>query len=62
MEEGPTTMGLPESPSKIGIWLGWQIVNEYMGRNKGTSLDELLQMNDSQELLRKSKYKPKVAN
>ncbi|MEZ5006584.1 MAG: DUF2268 domain-containing putative Zn-dependent protease [Chitinophagales bacterium] len=63
VEEGPTTMGLPpESPSKIGIWLGWQIVNEYMGRNKGTSLDELLLMNDSQELLRKSKYKPKVAN
>lgn len=61
IEEGPTTLGMPpESPGKIGIWLGWQIVKTYMDRNKSTSLEDLMEMNDSQELLQKSKYKPKV--
>ena len=46
-----------ESPGRIGVWLGWQIVRSYM-QNNDVSLQELLTI-DSQELFLGSKYKPK---
>lgn len=46
-----------ESPSRIGCWIGWQIVKKYMKRNE-VSLNDLLREKDSQKILRKSKYKP----
>ncbi|MFK8059190.1 MAG: gliding motility lipoprotein GldB [Polaribacter sp.] len=45
------------SPGKIGVWVGWQIVKSYMKHND-VSLQELLKI-DSEELFKKSKYKPK---
>lgn len=46
-----------ESPGRIGVWLGWQIVRSYM-KNNDVSLQELLII-DSEELFKGSKYKPK---
>ncbi len=46
-----------ESPGKIGVWLGWQIVRSYMNNNNVT-LQQLLQEN-AEEIFKKSKYKPK---
>lgn len=46
-----------ESPGKIGVWLGWQIVRSYM-QNNNVTLQQLLQT-DAQEVFKKSKYKPK---
>jgi gliding motility-associated lipoprotein GldB len=46
-----------ESPGRIGVWLGWQIVSSYMYNNEVT-LQQLLQ-NDAEEIFNKSKYKPK---
>ncbi len=46
-----------ESPGKIGVWLGWQIVRSYMKNNEVT-LQQLLQT-DAEEIFKKSKYKPK---
>jgi gliding motility-associated lipoprotein GldB len=46
-----------ESPGKIGVWLGWQIVRSYMNNNNVT-LQQLLQTN-AEEIFKKSKYKPK---
>lgn len=46
-----------QSPGRIGVWLGWQIVRSFMQNNE-VSLQELLRI-DSEELLKKSKYKPK---
>jgi gliding motility-associated lipoprotein GldB len=46
-----------QSPGRIGVWLGWQIVRSYM-QNNDVSLQELLII-DSQELYLGSKYKPK---
>lgn len=46
-----------ESPGKIGVWLGWQIVKSYMNNNEVT-LQQLLQT-DAKEIFNKSKYKPK---
>ncbi|MFD1294761.1 gliding motility lipoprotein GldB [Lutibacter holmesii] len=45
-----------ESPGKIGVWLGWQIVRSYMNNNNVT-LQQLLQTN-AEEIFKKSKYKP----
>ncbi|WP_111706362.1 gliding motility lipoprotein GldB [Lutibacter citreus] len=46
-----------ESPGRIGIWLGWQIVRSYM-KNNNVTLQQLLQK-DAEEIFKKSKYKPK---
>ncbi|HEY9169340.1 MAG TPA: gliding motility lipoprotein GldB [Lutibacter sp.] len=47
-----------ESPGRIGVWLGWQIVSAYMTNNKDVTLQQLLQTN-AEEIFNKSKYKPK---
>ncbi len=46
-----------QSPGKIGTWIGWQIVKSFM-KNNDVSLQKLLEA-DSEELFKKSKYKPK---
>lgn len=45
------------SPGKIGVWIGWQIVKSYMHYND-VSLLELLKM-DEDIIFQNSKYKPK---
>lgn len=46
-----------ESPGRIGMWIGWQIVRSYM-QNNDVSLQQLLQT-DAKEIFENSKYKPK---
>ena len=46
-----------ESPGRLGYWVGYQIVNQYM-KNEGVSLLDLMKNTNSQEILLKSKYKP----
>lgn len=46
-----------ESPGKIGIWFGWQIVQSYMKNNK-ISIQEMMVV-DNEEIFNQSKYKPK---
>jgi hypothetical protein len=48
-----------EAPGEIGNWMGLQIVRAYMLRHPDTSLDQLLAMQDAQQLLEASRYKPK---
>ena len=45
------------SPGRIGTWFGWQIVRSYMKHNNA-SMADLLEAN-TEELFKKSKYKPK---
>jgi len=45
-----------ESPGRIGVWIGWQIVRAYM-QNNNASLQELLNTNN-EEIFKRSKYKP----
>jgi hypothetical protein len=49
-----------ECPGRIGVWVGWQIVNEYMKQNPKTSLPELMKISDAQKIFRGSKYKPEI--
>lgn len=48
-----------EAPGEIGNWIGWQIVKAYMKRHPGTTMEQLLQMSDSQKFLEEAKYKPR---
>ena len=47
-----------ESPGRLGVWLGWQIVRSYMENNKNVTLQELL-ATDAKTIFDNSKYKPK---
>lgn len=58
MNEGPFTSGLPrEAPARLGEFAGWMIVRKFM-ENNDVSLQALMGMDDAQEILTKSKYKP----
>lgn len=46
-----------QSPGRIGVWLGWQIVRSFM-RNNDVSLQQLLKINEL-DLYKKSRYKPR---
>ena len=59
LKEAPYTALLPvESPGRVGIWLGYQIIISYMKHKPDTSLSDLMGMTDYNELLKQSKYKP----
>lgn len=55
--EGPTTRGISDSPSRIGNYIGYKIVEAYMNENSIT-IDSLFKINDSEVILKSSKYKP----
>jgi uncharacterized protein YjaZ len=46
-----------QSPGRIGVWIGWQIVKSFM-QNNDVSLQKLL-TTDSEDIFNKSRYKPK---
>ncbi len=46
-----------DSPGRIGVWIGWQIVRSYM-RNNEVSLQQLMKT-EPDYIFRKSKYKPR---
>ena len=59
INEAPRAKGMPEiSPGRTAHFLGYQIVKAYMDKTE-SSLSDLISMQDSEELFRKSKYKPK---
>ncbi|MCC8146517.1 MAG: gliding motility protein GldB, partial [Bacteroidales bacterium] len=59
LREAPYTALLPsDSPGRVGVWVGYQIINAYMKQYPSTSLVQLMQQVNYQELLKLSKYKP----
>jgi hypothetical protein len=59
LKEAPYTASLPtESPGKVGIWLGYRIIASYMEKHPQTTMLELINKTDYNELLKQSKYKP----
>ncbi|MGH2622772.1 MAG: gliding motility lipoprotein GldB, partial [Sphingobacterium sp.] len=49
-----------ESAPKLGSFIGWQIIRQYMKRNPELSLQDLFDQNDAQMILENSKYKGKA--
>ena len=59
LKESPHTAPLPvESPGRVGIWLGYQIISAYMKQNPKTGWQKLMEFTDYKDLLKQSKYKP----
>lgn len=47
-----------ESPGRLGVWMGWQIVKSYMQNNKDVTLEDLMNDFNYQSILEKSLYRP----
>jgi len=59
MDDGPYTASFTEnSPARTGVWIGWQIVRSYMGKNPDIKLPDLMNNNDFQGILNQSGYQP----
>ena len=60
INDGPYTTGFPiESPSRTGIWIGWQIVRQYMKKFDDVTLKELMENRNYQQILNDSGYFPR---
>lgn len=55
--------GIPEigdkCPGRIGRYLGWQIVRNYMQNNPDVTFEELMKEKDAQKIFTKSNFKPR---
>jgi uncharacterized protein YjaZ len=45
-------------PGRIGQWIGYRIVSQYMKNNKNITLKELAKRTDYQNIFNQSRYKP----
>jgi hypothetical protein len=60
VEYSPNSPGMPpEAPGRTANWVGWQIVKAYMKRFPDTSMEQLMQLSDSQAILEGSRYRPR---
>ena len=60
IDPAPTSRGMPEeSPGEAANFVGWQMVKAFMDRNPDTSIPELIAIEDGQQLLSRSGYKPR---
>ena len=58
MEDAPYTAIIStESPGRVGLWLGLQIIKNY-AKNTGHDLQSILLENNNQLLLKSAKYNP----
>lgn len=61
LNDAPFTPEMPrESPGKVGRWVGWRIVENYMAKHSDMSPADLLKVEDPQKILEGSGYKPKI--
>ncbi len=61
IDERPKTIEIGDQcPGRIGVWMGWQIVNEYVKQNsQKTTLPNLMKRSDAQQIFKGSKFRPK---
>ncbi len=59
LSDGPFTAEFSkESPPRLGEYIGWRIVGQYMQEHPEVSLRALMQEQDAQKILTQSRYKP----
>jgi gliding motility-associated lipoprotein GldB len=57
--ERPKTIELgPQCPGRIGRWIGWRIIDEYMKKQSDISLKELMAEGNAKAIFNASGYKP----
>ena len=55
----PKTLEVGEKcPGRIGLWVGWQIVNSYAKNHPDTPLPQVMKMANAQQLFKESGYRP----
>lgn len=60
VEYSPHSPGMPpEAPGRAANWTGMRIVEAFMQRHPDMSINELLGITDSQQILQASRYKPR---
>ncbi len=60
LDDGPfTVVFTKESPSRVGQWVGFKIVESYMQNNPEKTLEDLFMITSSQEIMSNAKYNPK---
>ncbi|MFT6166086.1 MAG: hypothetical protein ACJAV5_001271 [Vicingaceae bacterium] len=59
MGDAPFVAGFPQgSPGRVGQWVGYQLVKSFMENNQDVGLEELMEIQDANRILRMSNYKP----
>ncbi len=59
INDGPFTPGFTkETPPKMGVWLGLQLVKNYMSKHPDVTIPQLLSSKDAHKLFNESGYKP----
>lgn len=59
VHERPFTNELDQrAPGRLGVWLGWKIVQAYMEKHPEVSVQELMQKTDAQALFEAARYRP----
>ncbi len=59
LDERPRTLEIGnKAPGRIGVWVGWEIVKQYMKEHPEKRLPDLMKTQDAQQIFMKSKYKP----
>lgn len=60
IEPSPNSPGMPDgAPGRSANWLGMRIVKAYMQNNPTKTVEDLISITDGQEILAKSRFKPK---
>jgi hypothetical protein len=59
IDVAPETKPFKGSPGRMGAFIGWKIVCNFMENHPEISLQEMMKMDDMNEMLKKSGYKPK---
>ena len=49
-----------ECPGRIGTWVGWRIINTYMENHPGTTLQQMMLMDNASKIFNESGYRPQV--
>jgi hypothetical protein len=61
IKDGPFTSFFGNhSPPRLGSWIGYLVVEQFMNKNPKVSLAALMDNYDAQQILKKSGYKPKL--
>jgi len=58
VQEAPFSNPFKNSPGRIGAFIGWRIIVQYMEKHPEISLNQLMQETNSRTILDKSGYKP----
>jgi gliding motility-associated lipoprotein GldB len=59
ISERPKTFEIGENcPGRIGRWIGWEIVKDFIVKNPDVSFPGLMKISNAQDLFTKSRFKP----